>query len=513
MNKTHAFNTNPKRKPGTDWHRSRADRARILINRATCLVAMVVLLMPVCAFGQITALWQPAKAEKPESERSLPIVLHGARPALPALEYQFLPPYWERHPGNAAVLWNRITAERTDFFRAFERSEGVWEKVDKWMEIPLGDPREKQSRPKAEEVLSTAMFNDMDRAARFESCDWELPMHDGNVISMLIPEVQQTRGYGRLLSAKARLEIVEGKYDQAVRTLQTGFALARDVAKGPTLIHSLVGTAISAMMLDRVREITQQPGGPSLYWALSTLPQPLIDFRPGFDAEGCGLYLELPELQGLDKKQLPPEQWRELLLKLVRELRVLDNKFGPDLDTPLMTGLALQGYPKARQYLVDHGRSEAEVEAMPVAQVIVLYTVRVYDELRDEQFKWLYLPYAEATQGMERAERGLKEAIAAGREVIPIAGMLLPAVQSCKQAETRLAWQVARLRILEALRLYAESHGHLPDRLAEITEVPIPANPYDGKPFAYRRDGEKADLGCEAGPRGLPWRYEITLSK
>ena len=83
-----------------------------------------------------------------------------------------------------------------------------------------------------------------------------------------------------------------------------------------------------------------------------------------------------------------------------------------------------------------------------------------------------------------------------------------------QNAETRMNWYVAQLRVLEALRLYAAAHGRLPNRLSEITEVPIPVNPFDGKPFTYRRDGDKAVLGCEeAGPSGLPWRYEITLAK
>jgi hypothetical protein len=71
---------------------------------------------------------------------------------------------------------------------------------------------------------------------------------------------------------------------------------------------------------------------------------------------------------------------------------------------------------------------------------------------------------------------------------------------------------VAQLRVLEALRMYAAAHGKLPDKLSEITEVPVPVNPFDGKPLTYRRDGDKAELGCEVeGPRNQPWRLEITL--
>jgi hypothetical protein len=382
------------------------------------------------------------------------------------------------------------------------------------MAIPLGDPREKEYRAKVR-IEYPSLFSDIERAARFESCDWELPIREGNFIAMLLPDLQQTRTFGRLLSAKARLEIAEGKYDEAVRTLQNGFALARDVGQGPTLIHALGGTAIASMMTDRIREIIQQPHGPNLYWALSTLPRPLVDFRPGFEAETYSLYLTLPDLLDLDKKRFPPEQWRDLLLKLVDSFRTWGyGGYSQEAETLVMTSLSLLGYPAAKQYLVEHGRSAAEVEAMPVAQVILLYTAHTYDEIRDDQVKWLFLSHVEASKGMEQADRSLKEACAAHREIIPIAALLLPAVQACKNAETRMNWYVAQLRVLEALRLYAAAHDRLPDRLSEITEVPIPVNPFDGKSFTYRRDGDKAVLGCEeAGPRGLPWRYEITLAK
>ena len=78
------------------------------------------------------------------------------------------------------------------------------------------------------------------------------------------------------------------------------------------------------------------------------------------------------------------------------------------------------------------------------------------------------------------------QALAAEREIIPFASLLLPASTAAKEAETRLQWVMAGLRILEAMRLYAADHGgRWPDRLSDITEVPVPVNPYDGKPFLY----------------------------
>jgi hypothetical protein len=437
--------------------------------------------------------------------------------ARPALKYCLLPSFLDCRPGNAAVLWNRIPAERHAFFTDLEKPGGTWDRIEDWMQVPLGDPREKQLRDERDhgqsiaDAIQNVPYADMVRAARYESCDWQLPMHEGNAFSILIPELQQLRTFARLLAAKAHLEIAEGKYDQAVETLQTGFALARDAAKGPTLIHALVGNACAALMSEQVEKLAQRRDAPNLYWALSALPQTLIDFRPGFDAECHGLFLEFPELRDVDKKDLAPQEWTKLLDKAMYRLAGLG--FAGEIPTQVpAVALALQGYPVAKQYLIDNGRPAAEVEAMPVAKVILIYTVQRYQELHDETFKAIFLPYADGYKSLMEGEKTLKLAVGRHEEVIPFAAMLLPAIIKTKTAETRSQWTIARLRIFEALRIYAAGHdGKLPDKLEDITEVPIPRNPFDDKPFFYHCDGNRAVLDCADGPPGVPWRYEITM--
>ena len=475
---------------------------------AGILFLATTILLPVAASGQ----------EK-EDEKSVQIVLYPSPEPRPALKYQLLPPFLERRPGNAAVWWNRLPAERSHFYANLYSEGGLWEKIEKWMDIPLGDPREKAYREKELAlakgigILRPGGLSDMERAARFESCDWQLPIREGNYIATLLPELQQCRAYGRLLTAKAHLEIAEGRYDEAVRTLQTGYALGRHVAQSPTLVSALVGVTIAGMMSHEVQQLIQQPDAPNLYWALSTLPRPLVDFRLGGEAESNLLYLQFPRLRDLDKKNLSPEEWRKLLNEVMEDIRTIwDTSVDPHMLPAVTTLLALRGYPLAKRTLIEQGRTAAEVEAMPVAQVVLLYTVQLYEELSDDQFKWFFLPAAEAGDGLQRAEQRMSRAFTAKREIIPLASILLPASASAKKAETRLEWKLAMLRIFEAMRLYAAAHdGQWPDHLSDITNVPVPVNPYDGKPFVYRREGDKAILNSETGPRGMPWRYEIKL--
>jgi hypothetical protein len=472
------------------------------------------------AFFPAAVFGQAASPSTPEEEKPVPIVLYPAAAPKPALKYQLLPPFMERIPGNAAVLWNRVPAEMSHYFVRFYEPGGPWEKMEEWMQIPLGDPREKAYRDKELRqdfsILHPSPFmSTMERAARFESCDWQQPIREGNFINMLIPEIQQSRTYARLLSAKAHLEIAQGKYDQAVRTLQTGYAEARQVAQSPILVSGMVALTIAGTMTDQVQQWIQQPDGPNLYWALSTLPRPLVDLRLAGEAEAKILYLQFPELRDLDKKRLSPGEWRELLKRVMEGLYSLQSpRLPPDAYAASITLLAISGYPSAKQFLIEHGCTVAEVEAMPVAQAVLLYAVKLYDEAGDDQFKWFYLPATEAVAGLRQATRDLRETLASEREIIPFASLLLPASTAAKEAETRSQWVMARLRILEAMRLYAAQHeGRWPDRLSDITEVPVPVNPYDGKPFIYERHGEKARLTVENGPTYFPRGFEITLKQ
>ena len=58
--------------------------------------------------------------------------------------------------------------------------------------------------------------------------------------------------------------------------------------------------------------------------------------------------------------------------------------------------------------------------------------------------------------------------------------------------------QIALLRHVEALRLHAARHdGKLPARLCDIS-VPLPEDPFTGKPFDYTVEGTTAHLRGES---------------
>ena len=465
-----------------------------------CLVAAVAVFVPLTASGE----------DGEDKVETIRLLLHPAPEPCPALKYQLLPNVLDRKPGNAAVMYNKLGMQFA------EVGEGrLPEEIVDWLEMSLADlPRQKirETLDKYRHVL-----DGLELAARRERCDWELPIREQNFISLLLPELQKARGFARLLAVKARLEIAEGKIDEALDTLKNGYALGRHVAEGPTLINAMVGMAICRMMSEQVQELIQQPESPNLYWALTSLPRPLIDTRKAMETEMYMLYLSFPVLGEVDDTRRSPEHWQHVIDRVSDEVMQLWGGSKPDLGwRPLLTAMALKGYPQAKRYLIQEGRSAAEVEAMPVPQVVILSTVRTYDDLRDQTFKWFSLPYWEAHEGMREAAQYLATE-GRKREIVPVASLLMPALGAARLAVARNDRTIAVLRTIEALRLYGAAHeGRLPKKLADVTEVPVPIDPVTGKAFAYSLDGDTAVLEAPAPPnrpqRGFALRYEIKFA-
>ena len=130
--------------------------------------------------------------------------------------------------------------------------------------------------------------------------------------------------------------------------------------------------------------------------------------------------------------------------------------------------------------------------------------------LFDDLMKTLAFP---AWQG-----EALAATIAMNKEQVLFADALVTNVTDVRRAKARLEQRIALLRHVEALRLYASGHKRaLPASLSEIP-VPLPEDPFTGKPFRYEVIGHTAHLrgtpprGAENDPT-FRVHYEVTLQK
>src|SRR5262249_51304832 len=93
-----------------------------------------------------------------------------------------------------------------------------------------------------------------------------------------------------------RAEVALGRIDDALRTGKTLFALSRHLSEHPTFIGSLVGIAVATVAIGPLEELLEQPGCPNLYWALTTLPKPLVPLDRAAEGERALLLGEFRDL-------------------------------------------------------------------------------------------------------------------------------------------------------------------------------------------------------------------------
>jgi hypothetical protein len=446
-----------------------------------------------------------ANAVQGDEKTPIKLALHPAAEPSPALKYRLLPPASEQISGNAAVSYGKVTAEQWAFFTKYANTDVI----DTWREMPLEKLRHERIR------LPTSSILFLEQGAKCKYCDWQLPLGEMPFYTIMLPDAQQCRSYSRILAVKARIEIANGKFDDAIQTFQTNYALAGNVARGETLVNGLIGIAINGIMVPQITEYVQKPDAPNLYWAFTILPDPLIDMRRALDMEANAVELSFPEFRDLSITERTADGWRELFHRFATQIFQLiatgDPK--PNVPSPEELDKACQrALPIAKLALVKNGLSPEKVEAMPVHQVALLYTMQLQHELVDASIKSYSQPFPKAVQGIEAAKSLADRAKAEGGEIVPIASFIHPAILATRTAVARGDRQIAVLRVIEALRIYASNHGgKLPDQLSDIREVPIPVDPVTTKAFEYRLDGDKAIL---QGPTlaDVPLNYEITMT-
>jgi len=427
----------------------------------------------------------PAQEPQP-----IPVVLLAPQKTdkpMRALQFRLLPDPSDQLPGNAAPFWMRAALAVRSVRTPLTEAQHKWLSPS---DTPLKDFPRKEARELLKKFEMTLLL--AEEASRRERCDWQMPPLTLQTLTQLpLDEIQGFRELAVLLSLRFRLELAEGNDEKALAPLQIGLTLAHHLGQGDTLIHNLVGIAIAAIMLGRVEEIIQTPNSPNLYWTLTALPRPVVDIRHAVGMELNSWYRSFPQLRQATQKPMSVEEINRLADDITRSLASIGGDLPAWSSRAALAATTIKLYPDARQYLLDHGRKRAEVEALPTLQVVVIYMVAQYDAIKDDYLKWLSLPSWQMWQELKQNERALTER---ARRDNPMIALLLPALSKVAQAQLRLDQQIAGLRGAEALRLYAAEHkGQPPEKWPDIKEVPLPIDPFTGQGFEanYRlRDGK-----------------------
>jgi hypothetical protein len=433
-------------------------------------------------------------------ETLIRLTVSPAPAPIPALRYLLLPELLEMNPGNPIQNYLKCFMEQQKFFfdkEAFERRE-------KLLTIPLKELPAQELKDYGGYALKQA-----DWAARLDTPDWQILLKlKTEGVSLLIPDVQQLRPLANALKLRFRAEVAMGRFDDALRTAKTIFAMSRHLALHPTYVGNLVGIAIAFVAIGPLEEMLEQPGCPNLYWALTNLPIPLVPIDKGTEGERVGILSEFHDLD--DSAPMSAEQLKTFITHMVKLLEE------PGKPMKLQEWLDTQAKQKgtvsaATRRLVTHGIPEERLLRFPTEQVLLLDEKREYEVRRDESMKLMNLPIWQVQSLATDVEKATKSPAI-------FAEILVAGVYGVRKSQVRLDQRIALLRHIEALRLHAAQHdGALPATLSEIA-VPLPDDPCTGKPFRYEYTGTTAHLRgspplAEQNNAAFNVHYEVTIQK
>jgi len=439
---------------------------------------------------------QPPASPKTNPVPIIKLKIHPKDEPSPALRYTLFPDTRELVHGNAAQAYYR--AFSPDWI-SFMNNKEFTENQDKWLNGPLSELDESKIR------FSSGMLEQIHEATRKSYCDWDMYAKlrkDG--FGTLLPETQTLRQISRALALDCRLQLKKGNIEKALEDAKAGFTLSYHLGNSPTLIQGLVAIASGSIMLPRLDEIIQQEKSPNLYWALTSLPRPLVDFRNGIGGEAIMLDHLFPgfrEMLYSGKIRPLPNDELEKMLKLITDVVQL-----PDSNKPLLKPLTdaifqaamVANLGEAKKLLLEHGFKEESLKNVSPLQVVMMGEVLYYDKFCQDLTKWNFIPYhiarAEIAKAQAVKEKKTKPSISSPIPFKFLSALVAPAYKNVMNASPRFERRIAMLRTVEAIRLQAAKDKKWPETGDKITLVPLPQDPYTGKPFKWKKDADKITL-------------------
>ncbi|MDR1385730.1 MAG: hypothetical protein LBJ67_18050 [Planctomycetaceae bacterium] len=345
------------------------------------------------------------------------------------------------------------------------------------------------------------LFRCLEEGSHCDLCDFGIPFREtNNPIGLPLSDIQNMREVARALRVKILLEIHEKRFNDAIKSIRVGLAMARHTGKQPLLICGLVGISIQNLMLQGLQEMMSDPDCPNFFWETATIPHPFLNFSDAAEAEKNLLPQTLPLLRkAMDSPEsISDAEWRLLLQQMLDFLiPFVDQQhtlaeFPYDLLKHSHQSFMISSYPAARQWFLAQGKTAEEIDAMIIEKVIGLHAVYELQRIGSEYYGGIYLPLWEKYETDEwylqwHGETSLL--LFSGNWFVNVpTKLLLPAINSARTAYRRMAMSSDIMRIAAAIQDYAaQHHGNVPATLDEIKKLPIPfIDPTSGNAYDYK---------------------------
>ncbi|MFO0899922.1 MAG: hypothetical protein U0836_21025 [Pirellulales bacterium] len=309
---------------------------------------------------------------------------------------------------------------------------------------------------------------------------WYTPMvsADGLLMTVLLPQTQDSREAARLLLARAMLRLGEGDAEAAWQDLLACHRLGRLVGQGPTMVERLVGYALDNLAGEGDRALALHGKLPAarlveMQAELAKLP-PIAPMADSADAFERYSFLSTTAMAARDgplivQQLLDQPSGNDNLL--VRSLGGLAHT-ATDWDVPLRMGneyfdrlVAAAREPNPQTRAVQLAELESDLRGARDGVVAA-------PELTD-----LFHPREEMGQRMGRL----------------LVASFLPGVEGALNAEQRGAALISLTRLAMSLAAYHADHGAYPEQLGELAPKyidSVPTDPGSGGAFHYRRTND-----------------------
>ncbi len=462
--------------------------------------------------GSTMTLQQLQQAQKKAEELPPPLKVVAAGEPSPALKYRFYPARWELKPGSALLHYSRA---QILYSQMPEDRRAEW---NKWLA--------EENSPTVDQLATAVIslqhvFKELHELSISEDFTWDHRIRDlrgPEVYMYLLPDVQEARAMMRLLELKIKYQLKKKDFDGAIVSISDGIRLAEFVGHGETIIQKLVGISIASIMRECILETISTPGCPNLYWALASIPQPIVDMSESLLWEVRNVHRVLPMLEEARTANWTDDEAAKHWASLVADLGMLE---GGNLggQPSIQVSLAIAGatfVDVAKERLSAAGEPADRLAKMPAMQIILLDAAVELRTIGDNVGKANLLPTSIAKPLLERENEKFQNWVQKNRATSVgsvIAGLLFPAMLQAKHAETRMLMNHNRLMTLEAIRMHAAEHeGELPKSLEELSPVPAMPDPSSGKAFEYSIEstGDQKTIVLKASD-ALNWKQNQEL--
>ncbi len=458
---------------------------------ATAAVSVAAAMVPTAGRGDPPVTTRPLPHHHRLGQYDT-FVLTPVPPPVPALAVRLLTGPDRAVADNAALYFERagvlFTAEDQDLCGKASLAYAPPD-ADRYADWPAFDAAMGPLLAKGEDV-----FESLDRAARCDHCDWARPWpDDGGRPRGFGVENRLVQTFAFMNEARITYALRAGRTADAIAGLRTGYEMARKTADAP----GAWGGAWSALVFtnEQAAKLMTVPDAPNLYWPLVGLLPAMPTLADEVRRDRAAADDVIPLERKAGRSAIVPADWPVF----ARQARAYAASYSPDLKlAPVATdaevaGVLFRVLPAAtRYYARTRHLAPADVAKLDPALVAATYGIEGVSAAWDQ---WEAIGSLPPWQALPRAERfhdwlttnGLD---AAARLVWAYSGSPSMVVYA------RVSRPLPALAAVEAIGSYAATHdGRLPDRLADVTDTPVPNDPVTGQPFEYRLESGTATLG------------------